>query len=164
MFWVLVWKWVADSFCRTSLEIDRIGSPGSGYWRVTLGLGYALGLDISTRLGLSVEHVAIGLGRVDPCGGGQCGRFRGHALEAQRMGDERSRERDGALCGECHGAAIMDGGRRHQADSPVSVFVVIPLEELLAVRPCILDRTKAVGEVGPILQGFELRLRVRIVV
>src|ERR1039457_7736444 len=91
-------------------------------------------------------------------------RFRGHALEAQRMGDERSRERGGALCGERHGAAIMDGGRRHQADSPVSVLVVIPLEELLAVRPCILDRTKAVGEVGPILQGFELRLGVRIVV
>src|ERR1035437_7487220 len=39
MFWVLVWKWVADSFCCTSLEIDRIGAPRSGDRRVTLGLG-----------------------------------------------------------------------------------------------------------------------------
>ena len=58
----------------------------------------------------------------------------------------------------------MDGGRSHQADAAVAVFVVVPVEELLAVSASVLDRAEAIGEVGSVLQGFELRLGVRIVI
>ena len=44
------------------------------------------------------------------------------------------------------------------------MFVVVPGEELLAVSASVLDRAEAIGEVGSVLQGFELRLRVRIVI
>src|ERR1017187_8002344 len=37
-------------------------------------------------------------------------------------------------------------------------------EELLAVSASVLDRAEAIGEVGSVLQGFELRLGVRIVI
>ena len=92
------------------------------------------------------------------------GRRRCDALEASRMGGERGIERDGALRGERRSGAVMDGGRRHQADAAVAVFVVVPAEELLAVSASIFDRAEAIGEVGPVLQGLELRLGVRIVV
>ena len=41
---------------------------------------------------------------------------------------------------------------------------VVPTEELLAMRPRILDRAEAGREVRPILQGLEVRLGVRIVI
>ena len=67
-------------------------------------------------------------------------------------------------CGERRRGAVMDGGGRHQADPAVAVFVVVPAEELLAVSASVLDRAEALGEVGSVLQGFELRLGVRIVI
>src|SRR5450759_4551887 len=80
------------------------------------------------------------------------------------MGSERCIERDGALLGQRRSGAMVDGGRSHQADSSVAVFVVVPGEELLAVSASVLDRAEAIGEVGSVLQGFELRLGVRIVI
>jgi hypothetical protein len=80
------------------------------------------------------------------------------------MGDERGVERDGTLRGHCRSGAIMDGGRRHQADAAVAVLVVVPAEELLAVSAGVLDRAEAIGEVGSVLESFELRLGVRIVI
>jgi len=59
------------------------------------------------------------------------------------MGRERCIERDGALCGERGGGAVMDGGRRHQADSAVAMFVVVPAEELLTVSGSIRGRSEA---------------------
>jgi len=44
------------------------------------------------------------------------------------------------------------------------MFVVVPVEELLAVSAGILDRAEAIGEVRSVLQSFELRLRVGIVI
>src|SRR5450830_737551 len=64
------------------------------------------------------------------------------------MGSERCIERDGALLGQRRSGAMVDGGRSHQADSSVAVFVVVPGEELLAVSASVLDRAEAIGEVG----------------
>src|SRR5664279_2841050 len=44
------------------------------------------------------------------------------------------------------------------------MFRVVPAKEGLAMCPCVFDRAEAFGEVGPVLQGLELCLGVRIVV
>ena len=41
---------------------------------------------------------------------------------------------------------------------------VVPTEELLAMRTCIFDRTEARREVRSVLQGFELRFGIWIVI
>src|SRR5271165_1204827 len=80
------------------------------------------------------------------------------------MCSERGIEGDGALLVQHRSGAVVDGGRSHQTDTAVAVIVVVPVEELLAVSPSVLDRAEAIGEVGSVLQGFELRLGVRIVI
>jgi len=67
------------------------------------------------------------------------------------------------LVQRCSGS-VVDGSRSHQTDAAVAVFVVVPLEELLTVSASILDRAEAIWEVGSVLQGFELRFGVRIVI
>src|ERR1700690_2935986 len=101
---------------------------------------------------------------VDPSGGGQCGRLWGDALEADGMGSERGIEGDGALLGERPSSAVVDGGWSHQADTAVAMFVVVPVEKVLAVGAGVLDRAETIGEVRSVLQGFELRLGVWIVI
>ena len=54
--------------------------------------------------------------------------------------------------------------RCQQGDSTVMVVMVIPGEEALAKGACVLDGTETVGEFGPVLEGFELALRVWVVV
>ena len=51
-----------------------------------------------------------------------------------------------------------------QAEPAVVVLVVVPGEEFLAVCPGGLDRGEPGGEAGPVLEGLELRLGVRVVV
>lgn len=46
----------------------------------------------------------------------------------------------------------------------VAVFVAVPAKELLAMSAGIFDRAEPIGEVGQVLQSFELRLGVRIVI
>ena len=70
------------------------------------------------------------------------------------MGGERGIERDGALRGQCCSGAIMDGDWSHQADAAVAVFMVVPVEEPLAVSAGVFDRAEAIREVGPVLEGF----------
>jgi hypothetical protein len=48
----------------------------------------------------------------------------------------------------------MDGGWSHQADAAVAVFMVVPVEEPLAVSAGVFDRTEAIGEVGSVFQSF----------
>ena len=62
------------------------------------------------------------------------------------------------------GAAVVDVGGGVQAEPAVAVLVVVPGEEVLAVRPGGLDRGEPGGEGRPVLQGLELRLGVRVVV
>ncbi len=44
------------------------------------------------------------------------------------------------------------------------MLALVPTEELAAMGTRMLDGTEAVGEVQSVLQGSELRLRVRIVI
>src|SRR5450631_3712617 len=85
-------------------------------------------------------------------------RLRHDAFEASRVCGEGGIERDAALCGERGGAAVVHRVGRHQGDTGMTVLGVVPTEELMAMRPCILDRAEARREVGSVFQGFELRL------
>jgi hypothetical protein len=58
----------------------------------------------------------------------------------------------------------VDVGGGVQAEAAVAVLVVVPAEEVLAVRPGGLDRGEAAGEAGPVFQGLELGLGVGVVV
>ena len=80
------------------------------------------------------------------------------------MDSERGIQYDGTFLGHRRSGSVVDGGRRHQADSTMAVFVVVPLEEPLAVGASVLDRAEALREVGSVFQSFELRLGVRIVI
>ena len=60
--------------------------------------------------------------------------------------------------------AVVDAVRCHVGDATGAVLVVVPGEEGLAVGTRVFDAAEARGELGSVLQGFELRLRVRVVV
>ena len=62
------------------------------------------------------------------------------------------------------GLAMLVAVRRYVAEARVSVHRVVPSEEGLAVSPGVLDAAQARREVQPVLQRFELRLRVRVIV
>lgn len=80
----------------------------------------------------------------------------------------------GALEGACQGglalfayfggAAGMDALRRHHADAGMTMLLVVPSEELGAVGTCISQRAEAGRETRLVLQGFELRFGIRVVV
>jgi len=59
---------------------------------------------------------------------------------------------------------VVHVGGRQQAEAGVMVFGVVPGTEDAAVGSGILDRTEARRECRAVLQGFELRLRERVVV
>ena len=101
---------------------------------------------------------------VDPDGGRQPGRLRDFSLEAFRVGQKRDVEGFGTLLQECLGAAVVNGLGCHEADARVAVGGVVPLEEVLAVGARILDAAEPLGEVGTVLERFELGLGVRIVI
>ena len=101
---------------------------------------------------------------IDPDGVRHGRRARCDAFEASRVCREGADEGDTALCGERGRAAVVYGIGRHQGDAGVTVLGVVPREELSAVRSCILDRAESCREVGPVLQGFEVRLGIRVVV
>ncbi len=58
----------------------------------------------------------------------------------------------------------MNGLRGEQADAPVVMFRVIPGEEALAEAAAVLDATKAVWEIGTVLERLEPRLGERVVI
>ena len=80
------------------------------------------------------------------------------------MCSEGGIKRQGSLRAQRLSGAVVHGGRGHQADAAVAMLVVVPVEELLAVRAGVLDRAEPLREVGSALQGLELRLGVRIVI
>ena len=51
------------------------------------------------------------------------------------------------------GAAVVDVGCGVQAEAAVAVLVVVPGEEVPAVRPGGLDGAEPGGEPGPVFQG-----------
>jgi len=62
------------------------------------------------------------------------------------------------------GHAVMQRFRGEQGDAAVMMLAVVPSEELPAKGACVLDGAEAVGELGPILEGFELALRVEFAI
>ena len=60
-------------------------------------------------------------------------------------------------------AAVNVGGSE-QGDAGVPVFVVVPMEESLAVGAGVFDGAESLGEVRAVFQGLELGLREGIVV
>ena len=60
-------------------------------------------------------------------------------------------------------AAVNVGGSE-QGDAGVPVFVVVPMEESLAVGAGVFDGAEPLGEVRAVFQGLELGLREGIVV
>ena len=103
-------------------------------------------------------------GWIDPDGFWYLIRCRREAFEALRVCREGRDQRDAALFGELPVMSMVHGMRRHHGDPAVTMHSVVPAEEHLAVRSRMFDRTEARWELRPIFQGFELRLRVRVVV
>lgn len=62
------------------------------------------------------------------------------------------------------GEAVVNVVRRQRGDAAVVVFVVVPLEEALAMGAGIFERAEAIRELRPVLQGFELAFRERVVI
>ena len=90
--------------------------------------------------------------------------MRGNALEALEVAGERDAQGCRALFVNLAGTIEMNRLGRHEANTAVAVFDVVPGKEALAVGTCLPDRTKALGEIESILQGSELGFGVRVVV
>jgi hypothetical protein len=103
------------------------------------------------------------LRRVDPGSGRDGWRGRGLADEAFWVGVVGGGQHAGPAGLHDCGAAVVNVGGGVQAEPAVTMLIVVPGEEVLAVRSCCFDRVEAAGEAGPVFQGLELRLRVRIV-
>ena len=67
-------------------------------------------------------------------------------------------EHAGALKLGDAGAPEVDIGRRVEADTGVAVLVVVPVEEVLAEYPAILDGAKPFRKLGAVLERLELCL------
>lgn len=63
----------------------------------------------------------------------------------------------GALLVQRFCDAVVHGMWGHQADAAVAVFVVVPVEEALAVSACIPERTEALRELGSVFTRTHLK-------
>ena len=73
-------------------------------------------------------------------------------------------EDDSALIEDPASRAGVDGGRREQAQVPVAVVVVVPVDEPAAAVEGVVVALEAIGEVGVALDRLELALGVGVVV
>src|SRR5680860_1324919 len=71
---------------------------------------------------------------------------------------------DGALLTHGAGVSVVDVSGCVKAKTAMTMNVVVPGEETLAVSSGGFDRVEPLGEVGPVLQGLERRLRERVVI
>src|SRR5208283_5102654 len=100
----------------------------------------------------------------DPGCARQAGRGGGLGDEALGVGAIGGGQDLGSLGLDGGGVPVVDVGRGVQAEAAVPVLVVVPAEEVLAVRPGVLDRGELGREVWPVFEGLELRLGERVVV
>jgi len=68
------------------------------------------------------------------------------------------------LCPDLGGGPVVDAGRGVQTEGPVTVDVVVVVEELLAPGSGVLDGVEVTRPRRAVLQGFEMRLDVGVVV
>ena len=59
---------------------------------------------------------------------------------------------------------IMDIFRGQVTDSGMIMFGIVPAEEILAEKPGILGTAKPFRKLQPVFQGFELGLRIGVVI
>ena len=105
-----------------------------------------------------------GLGRVDPDGIGQRRGARRFADEAFGMLLEGFGEDALPVVQDLGGKPVLDQVRCQQGDAAVVVFVVVPVEEDVAMGAGVFQRAEAIRELGPVLQGLELAFRERVVI
>ena len=103
------------------------------------------------------------VGLVDPCGGRQLGRDGRSADEPLGVALVGGVEHEAAGGVQRRRVPVVDGGGGHQSDPGVAVGVVVPVDERAAVSAGVLDVVEPGGELGPVLQGLEVRLRVGVV-
>ena len=77
---------------------------------------------------------------------------------------ERLRQHSCALVPLRRGEPVVHIVRREQPEPDVMMLGVVPREEVAAEAAAVFERAETVREVGPILQGLELRLGEWIVV
>ena len=71
---------------------------------------------------------------------------------------------DTALFSDCFGSAVVHVGGGMKPNARMTMIVVIPTEESGAVGLAVLEAAEAIGEVGSVLEGPELRFTERVVV
>ena len=89
----------------------------------------------------------------------EAGRLRTVALESFWIGREGRLQCSGPLLKQGLCLAVVDGSRRHVADTRMAVLVVVPREELLAMGSGIFDAAESRGEVGPVLDRLSAPMR-----
>ena len=57
---------------------------------------------------------------------------------------------------DLHRKSVMDGGRRHQGDTCMTMFLVVPIDKRSCPRSGILDGAETLRIVRSILHGLEL--------
>jgi len=68
------------------------------------------------------------------------------------------------LCDGYGREAMVNHGGGEQAEPGMTMLLVVPGEEVLTKSTSILDGPKAFGEARPVFQGFEVALRIGVVV
>ena len=96
----------------------------------------------------------LALGRIDPDGGWLLGRRWDVFDEAVGVGEEGVFEGLLSSVVDFVGLSIVDLVWRHEADSEMVVFGVVPLEEPAAEGFGVLDGAEAVGELGLVFAGI----------
>ena len=80
-----------------------------------------------------------------------------------RVGGVRGVEGLGPLGPDLGGGAVVHRCWRMQSDAGVAMNMVVVLEEVGAEGPGVLDGAEAAWERRAVLEGLEVRLRVRVV-
>ena len=104
------------------------------------------------------------MGRIDPDGGWLVGRRGDVFYEAVRVGEEGVFESLLSCVVDSVGLSVVDLVWRHQADSEMVVFGVVPLEKPSAEGFGVLDGAEAFGELRLVFAGFEEAFREGIVI
>ena len=102
--------------------------------------------------------------RVDPSGDGQLGGLRAVTLESIWVSSESNVQRIGAQLEQRFCMSMVNRIRRHQSDTGVTVVIVIPTKELLAVCLGIFNAAETVWKVRAIFERLEMRVEERVVV
>jgi len=60
--------------------------------------------------------------------------------------------------------SIVEGFRGQKTDAGMVVFLVVPAKESLTKRSRIFNTPESFRELGPVLEGLELNLRIGVVI